>query len=201
MAAPIIPSKSVLLFLDFQNFIAQSFGSGIDGTIDHVVAAIKTAKENGIVVAHCRMAFNDQESTNLPDTNPLLVRLANDPKFLATAHADAETSQFIDRVTPQEGDIVFRKNRVGPFQGRGENDFQAILKQRGFDTIIIGGVATGGAVLATVVQAADLDYRLVVLEDCCLDPDPELHRSLVDKIFKKRGSVIQTLELGGLIKA
>jgi nicotinamidase-related amidase len=147
MAASIIPSKSVLLFLDLQVYIANILGSGMDEIVDHTVASIKIAREKGIVVAHCRMAFNDQESTNLPETNPLLAKLANDPKFLASAHVDAETSQFVERVTPQEGDIVFRKNRVGPFQGKGENDFSAILKERGIDTIIIGGIATGGAVL------------------------------------------------------
>jgi nicotinamidase-related amidase len=51
------------------------------------------------------------------------------------------------------------------------------------------------------VQGADLDYRLIVLEDCCLDMDPELHRTLIDKIFTKRGQVIRSSELEGLIKA
>jgi nicotinamidase-related amidase len=200
MATKIIPKKSVLLFLDLQVYIGQMLGENINETLDHTLTSIKIAREKGIVVAHCRMAFNDTESANLPETNPLLAKLANDPKFLASAHVDAETSQFINKVAPQEGDIVFRKNRVGPFQGKDENDFEAILKERGIDTIIVGGIATGGAVLATVVQAADLDYRLVVLEDCCFDPDPELHRTLTDKIFKKRGTVINSPDLEGLIE-
>ncbi|MGH3189209.1 MAG: hypothetical protein ACRDOU_19340 [Streptosporangiaceae bacterium] len=33
-------------------------------------------------------------------------------------------------------------------------------------------------VLSTLRQAADLDYRLTVLADGCLDPDPEVHRVL-----------------------
>ena len=38
------------------------------------------------------------------------------------------------------------------------------------------GVATSGVVLSTLRLAADLDYRLTVLADCCADRDAEVHR-------------------------
>jgi nicotinamidase-related amidase len=35
-------------------------------------------------------------------------------------------------------------------------------------------------VLSTVRHAGDLDYRLVVVRDCCADPDAEVHAMLLD---------------------
>jgi len=40
-----------------------------------------------------------------------------------------------------------------------------------------------------VRQAADLDYRLVVLSDGCLDADPEVHRVLTEKVFIRQAAV------------
>ena len=51
-------------------------------------------------------------------------------------------------------------------------------------------MATSGVVLSTVRQAADLDYRLVVLADGCLDADPEVHRVLTEKVFPRQADVL-----------
>ena len=39
-------------------------------------------------------------------------------------------------------------------------------------------------------QAADLDYRLVVLGDGCLDADAEGHRVLTEKVFPRQADVM-----------
>jgi nicotinamidase-related amidase len=59
----------------------------------------------------------------------------------------------------------------------------------GHSGFVLAGVATSGVVLSTVRQAADLDYRLTVLADGCLDADPEVHRVLVEKIFPRQAEV------------
>ena len=52
------------------------------------------------------------------------------------------------------------------------------------------GIATSGVVLSTVRWAADLDYSLVVVEDCCADSDEEVHRVLMQKVFPRQARVI-----------
>ena len=56
-------------------------------------------------------------------------------------------------------------------------------------TLVLTGIATSGVVLSTLRQAADLDYRLVVLSDGCLDADPEVHRVLTEKVFPRQAEV------------
>jgi nicotinamidase-related amidase len=44
-------------------------------------------------------------------------------------------------------------------------------------------------VLSTLRQAADLDYRLTVLADGCLDADPQVHQVLLQKVFRRQAEV------------
>ena len=45
------------------------------------------------------------------------------------------------------------------------------------------GIATSGVVLATLLQASDADYRVVIIEDCCADRDTKLHSVLMRRLF------------------
>jgi len=91
---------------------------------------------------------------------------------------------------------VLRKYRVGPFLNS-PDAVDAIFKERGIDTLVLAGVSTGGAVAATVVQAADLDYGIFVVEDCCGDRDEVVHEFFM-RFFEKRGSVVGSGEIEGL---
>jgi nicotinamidase-related amidase len=59
---------------------------------------------------------------------------------------------------------------------------------------VLAGIATSGVVLSTVRQAADMDYRLTVLSDGCLDADPEVHRVLTEKVFPRQAEVSTVAE-------
>ena len=48
--------------------------------------------------------------------------------------------------------------------------------------------------LSTLRQAADLDYRLTVLADGCLDADPEVHQVLLGKLFPRQAEVTTIAE-------
>jgi nicotinamidase-related amidase len=60
---------------------------------------------------------------------------------------------------------------------------EIVPRAQDIDTLILTGISTGGVVLSTVREAADKDFRIVVLADGCLDPDPEFHAVLTEKIF------------------
>ena len=94
-------------------------------------------------------------------------------------------------VTPQSGDIVVTKSRVGPFS---TTDLDAILKAKGIETLVLMGIRTSGVVLSTVRWAADVDYRLIVLSDCCADPDEEVQRVLMEKVLPRQVTVVTSQE-------
>jgi nicotinamidase-related amidase len=50
-------------------------------------------------------------------------------------------------------------------------------------------------VLSTVRDAADDDYRIYVLADATADPDPDVHRTLIEKVFPHQADVITSADL------
>jgi len=89
-------------------------------------------------------------------------------------------------VAPAPGDVVVTKRRVSAFTG---SDLEVVLRAQGIDHLVLTGIATSGVVLSTLRQAADLDYRLTVLADCCGENDPEVHRVLLEKVFPRQATV------------
>ncbi|MGH2644863.1 MAG: isochorismatase family protein, partial [Chitinophagaceae bacterium] len=53
--------------------------------------------------------------------------------------------------------------------------------------------STSGVVLSTLREAADKDYRITILSNCCADMDEEVHRVLTTKVFPRQADVT-TLE-------
>jgi len=51
---------------------------------------------------------------------------------------------------------------------------------------------------AVLRDAADQDYRLFVLADATADPDAEVHRVLIDKVFPHQADIVQTGDLEAL---
>ncbi|MFG1702635.1 cysteine hydrolase family protein [Nonomuraea sp. M3C6] len=109
------------------------------------------------------------------------------PLARAGAVADnGQATQIHPDVAPESGDIVVTKRRISAFAG---SDLDMVLRAGDIEHLVLTGIATSGVVLSTLRQAADLDFRLTILADGCLDSDPEVHRVLVDKVFPQQADV------------
>ena len=191
------PARTALLVMDYQNGIIAMIEDG-DTLVEKVAGLISTFREHGAQIGYVRVAFTEED---LADVKPT----ANMPKRIAAMggatpgspmHADSPTTQIHDALAPQDGDIVVRKTRVGPF---GTTDLYEQLQSRGIDTLVLAGISTSGVVLSTVRDAHDEDYRLIVLEDACADRDPEVHTLLTQKVFPSQADVINSSELSSLL--
>ncbi len=94
-------------------------------------------------------------------------------------------------MTPQPGEPLLTKSRTGPFS---TTNLDEILKKQGIETLVLIGLRTSGCILTTVRWAADIDYQLIVLSDCCADQDDEIHRVLMGKVFPRQATVITSAE-------
>ena len=189
---PLAPRRTALLVMDFQHAIVGMIDDA-DALLEQAAGAISLVRDRGGHIGYVRVAFTDQDLQAIPPTTRLGARIASSPKAF---HADSPTTQIHDRIAPRDGDIVVRKTRVGAFS---TTDLEQQLRDRGIDTLILAGISTSGVVLSTVRDAADRDYRLLVLADATADTDPEVHRLLIEKVFPRQADVVTVSELDGLL--
>jgi hypothetical protein len=108
--------------------------------------------------------------------------------------AGGEGAAIHPSAAAREGEPIVVKHRDSPFVG---TDLETLLRANGIDTLVLAGVHTSGVVLSTVCQAVDLDYRLVVVRDCCADPDAEAHAMLLDIVIAKQAAVVTMADFAG----
>jgi len=174
-----------LLVMDVQREIVERFADD-DGYLLRLSRAIEAARATGIPVIYVVVGFRRG--------HPEIA--ASNRTFSAAAAAGRFTegdpgAQIHPAVAPLPGDPVVTKRRVSAFTG---SDLDVLLRGLGAGTLVLTGIATSGVVLSTLRQAADLDYRLVVLSDACLDADPEVHRVLTEKVFPRQADVLTVAE-------
>ena len=168
-------SKSALILLDLQNGIIDRFTDGKSSYLSRVSEAIKASRAAGISVIYVKTCFRPGH----PEISSRNFSAAKVASFGGALEGDPSVD-ISSEVAPLERDIVVTKRRVSAFSG---SDLDCVLRGLNVDTLVIAGVATSGAVLSTVRQAADLDFSITVLGDLCFDADQEVHRVLVEKVF------------------
>ncbi|HLK28006.1 MAG TPA: isochorismatase family cysteine hydrolase [Puia sp.] len=94
-------------------------------------------------------------------------------------------------VAPADHEIVVTKRRISAFP---ESDLEVVLRSKNIQHILLAGISTSGVVLSTVREAADKDYEITVLSDCCKDADEEVHLVLITKIFPRQAEVLSLEE-------
>jgi nicotinamidase-related amidase len=177
------PAKSVLMLMDFQNRIIGMVGDQAPALLERAQKARAAAKAAGMAVMHIRVAFTDADYAAIPSRNKSFSALAQN-KFITDGTPGAAIH---DSLAPAPDEEVFTKTRVGAFS---TTNLASRLKARGIDTMVLTGIATSGVVLSTLRDAADHDYKMFVIGDCCADADPEVHRVLTEKTFVRQADVI-----------
>ena len=115
------------------------------------------------------------------------------------APAVADPLQVIHpAVQPQAGEVVVGKHRVNALYG---TDLDLTLRANNVDTLILLGYATSGVVLSTTRYAADADYQLFIVADCCADADGEVHDFLTQRIFPRQAEVVSAAEVMAALAA
>lgn len=185
--AVVDPSRTALLLMDFQPAILAAVAEA-DGLLGTARTALSWARSQDIQVCYVRVAFAEEDYRAVPGHSKAFAAVAQN-RFLA---ADSPEAQIHDSLEVRDEDIVVRKTRFGAFSTTG---LYARLRDLGIDTLVLAGISTSGVVLSTVRDAADDDYRIYVLADATADPDPDVHRTLIEKVFPHQADVITSSDL------
>jgi nicotinamidase-related amidase len=190
-AAPFDPADAALVTLDLQQGVVSTYAKD-PAFIMRAAAVVAAAHRSRVPVIHVRVAFRP----GVPEASP---RNA----FLSTVKGSIPHQRFFADASgalhPALGvaadDLVVTKSRVGAFAG---TDLELLLRAADRHTIALMGIATSGAVLATALQAADLDYRTFVISDCCADAPESVHEQLIASVLPRQATMMTADEFIGI---
>jgi nicotinamidase-related amidase len=154
------------------------------GVVQKASAIQAAARDAGVMVCYCATVFR-----------PGYPEIGQRNKTFSQRKASGQTAipNPIDvihsGVRPHDDEVVVGKHRVNALYGTG---LDLALRANDIRDLVILGYATSGVILSTVRYAADLDYNLYVVEDCCSDPDVEVHGFLVDRILPRQADIVQS---------
>jgi nicotinamidase-related amidase len=181
MTLAIHPKTSALLVMDFQTSIVEGFSVDKDALLTRTASVIEAARRASMHVIYVVVSFRPGYP-EVSRRNKSFSVLRESGRFVEGSPG----TEVHPLLAPAAGDLVVTKHRVSALAGA---DLEMLLRAHGIETLVLAGIATSGVVLSTVRQAADADYGLVVLSDCCSDRDLEVHRVLVEKVFPRQATV------------
>jgi nicotinamidase-related amidase len=181
-----IHAKMALLVMDMQVEIVNRFAQ-VGDLLTPIRTAIDAARAASIPVIYVAVAFRPGYPEISP-RNPLFAAVKQRQSSSPTAMT---TMEIHPAIAPQPTDIVVTKRRISAFSG---SDLDMVLRAQDISHLVLCGIATSGVVLSTLREAADKDYQLTVLADCCFDSDEEVQRVLLSKVFLRQAEVVQTSE-------
>ena len=157
------PKTTALLVMDFQTLVVENYAADKDTLLTQTARLLNAARNRGMTVIYIvvgfRLGFPEISARNMS---------FNAIKGTGRFAAGDPNAEIHRAVAPNVGETVVTKHRVGAFAG---TDLEMILRANNVETLLLAGIATSGVVLSTVRYAADADYRLVVVGDCCSDQD------------------------------
>lgn len=160
----------------------------VEGAPPSMLRAVRVALDGahaaGIPVIYIRVLLRPGRAGVSP-RNKMLTRLHE------RLTDGAPGLEILPALAPLPDDFVLTKHRVSSFAGSG---LDVLLRSLDVTHLVLTGVSTSTAVLATAMAAADLDFELTVLSDACFNGTEETelaqHRHLLGELLPRMAAVM-----------
>jgi nicotinamidase-related amidase len=107
-------------------------------------------------------------------------------------------AQVVDEIKPQESDLVLpRFTSIDPSYG---TELWSICDSMGLTTLVLAGISTTLAVEGTARAAANRNYRVIVVEDCCASVPNEWHEFSVNNVLPLIGQVCSSNDVAAALQ-
>lgn len=120
--------------------------------------------------------------------------VASDVRSRTIASLDPANQKIWDGLTQADSDITIIKNRYSALI-RGSSALEPLLRNLGIDTVLIAGTKTNVCCESTARDAMMLDFKVVMVEDCCAALSDEEHLSALETIIQQFGDVMSSAEI------
>ncbi|MDG6996133.1 MAG: cysteine hydrolase [Nitrososphaerota archaeon] len=188
-------ANSAVIVWDMQYGIAER-ALKYDEIVANIKSLIDAAHEAGNPVIYSQQTGLPYEYMTRYQTRVIQKR-GIDPRKQRFMVEGTHDWEIVDRLAPQEQDIVIKKHTPSFFIG---TYLDQLLRARNIDSIVVVGVRTEIGVEATARHGAYLGYLPIVVEDAVGSYDEETHEaSLI--VMKKMFEVKSTSEVLAILKS
>lgn len=188
MAVDLQAAKTAVVLVAMQKGLL----SPRDGSLDEI------ATQNRVAVDACKQVIAAGREKGIPVMHAQLKRRADGADkspYLAMPNARVTEGtrevDIVDDLAPQPNDYIVEKRRQGSFYG---THLEMFLRRCGVDTILLGGGGTNAGLETTFREAADRDFRVVVVRDCCYGAEAIDAKHSLERVFPARGTVVSLAE-------
>lgn len=184
------PARTALVLIDLQNSnVGRELAPySAEQVVGNCVLLAQEMRARGAMVVYVHVLVNE-----LPAP---LADMPLRPPGAPAAPPDASRLALDAGVEAQ--DIVITKRQWGAFHA---TELDQLLRRRGIDTLVLGGIVTNFGVESTARAAFDIGYTLVFAEDAMSGIEAEAHRFACRSIFTRMGRVRSTLTLIDMLQA
>ncbi|MGW5644311.1 isochorismatase family protein [Saccharopolyspora sp. NPDC003752] len=174
--------RPALIVVDFTlGFTDRSCALGCDAdeAVEETARLLAAARAVGVPRVFTKIEYDEAAEAI---AEPFLEKIP----ALRECAVGSRWSQLDERVAPEAGEPVLRKLFASGFFG---TDLAAFLAGQRCDGVIVTGATTSGCVRATVVDAMQHGYRVLVPRTAVVDRAVEPHEAALFDIQAKYGEV------------
>ena len=197
------PSRTALLVVDMQNAfvmedIAYVWVPEAASIVPNINALAKALRPGGGCVVWIKNTFTEESLESWSHFHDQLWAPGRKEKRIAAMSEGTLGHQIYEGLEVQSGDPEVRKTRYSAFI-QGASDLEAILRQRGVDTVLVTGTVTNVCCESTARDAMMLNFRTIMVSDANAAGSGEAHQASLASFWATFGDVRSTAEVVGLI--
>jgi len=188
------PARTALAVIDMQNTFLKPGapvevprGRDIVPNINRLTAALRPLGVSVIWVTHANSSVNGASDwSNFFDHF-----VADDVRrrTIEGLEPGADGQQIWPGLVVESGDVRMFKNRYSALIS-GSSSLERLLRSQGLDTLLIAGTKTNVCCESTGRDAMMLDFKTVMLSDCCAALSDEEHQAALETFIQQFGDVM-----------
>ena len=196
--AELDPQRTALVVVDMQNgFMRADLGFAPVPTAVEIVPAINrlatALRDAGGAVFWIRNTFNARSAAEWSVLEDYTLPERREARARAMSEG-TEGHELWPDLEVQPEDTVLRKYRYSAFI-QGSSDLPRVLRERGFDTVLITGTLTNVCCESSARDAMMLNFRTIMVSDANAALTDEEHNATLVNFYGSFGDVLSTEEI------
>ncbi len=187
------PAKTALLVIDMQNTFCMPGAPGevplaraIAPNINRLASRLRALAVPVIWIVHANSVQAGRSDWEVFFNH--VVRNPEVRRRMAQSLAP-ERQRVWDELAVEAGDVTLVKNRYSAL-AHGASPLERVLRNLGVDTVLVAGTKTNVCCDSTARDAMMLDFKSVMLSDCCAALSDEEHLASLETFIQQFGDVM-----------